>query len=616
MSYDINSQQVDIENLFKQNENDLSSIKELYRKLEKLEEKITQIKYIDSKLADKLKKDYEKLKRIILDENIQVYLNNRIDETKTNLIDIINDLNTQINDNLNDLNTQINDGLNNKTNKTETKNIQQQINNLVLGAVGDGNNAEVIQARGEFNVLNERLNAMYQKYVVKNIIKNSALNNTDNWNNYGCNMSAENGILTIVGSEQYAQVRNNDISVKYDDKLYIRCGVNTGSNSNIKVELVEQYTSETYLSLNCSNIAGLNFYSGIATITKTDIIYSMFRVINYENSSVPFQITKPLMVNLTEIFGKGKEPSAYEFEKMLSELYFEKTYIDNFGLMKKIDNTKRIITNMIGNETQIKWVDGNNNMMLVFKPCGVNNLPQIKDLYKNGIKMLDGNTDFISPFIVAGESQFAGDKTESFEFTGGYHGYNGDGTGTPTARNILYKVEADNNKCKIIVVNNIQGFNTKKADGTGKEILQEEIIYTISPCKINVDVKLTALEWCRISTYMGLQAQNTPWEDRILICDDETHKQWVSLAYQNINGGNKTQSSCNKLILNKDDNYLEMKIDNSYGLGKLRYVGNTSPLMWCADYNKTYFNLVKDKELTLNKNDVAYWSGEYKIYSV
>ena len=44
MSYDINSQQVDIENLFKQNENDLCSIKELYRKLKELEKKISQIK--------------------------------------------------------------------------------------------------------------------------------------------------------------------------------------------------------------------------------------------------------------------------------------------------------------------------------------------------------------------------------------------------------------------------------------------------------------------------------------------------------------------------------------------------------------------------------------------
>ena len=90
MSYDINSQQVDIENLFKQNENDLFSIKELYRKLEEMEKKITQIKYIDNVLVNKLKRDYENLKRIILDENIQVQLTNDINDIKSRLENLEN----------------------------------------------------------------------------------------------------------------------------------------------------------------------------------------------------------------------------------------------------------------------------------------------------------------------------------------------------------------------------------------------------------------------------------------------------------------------------------------------------------------------------------------------
>ena len=112
MSYDINSQQIDIENLFKQNENDLASIKELYRKLKELEKKISEFKYIDTKLADKLKKDYEKLKRIILDENIQLQLINKIDEVNIQLDNEINEINSQLD--------------------TKTNNLQGQINNLVL----------------------------------------------------------------------------------------------------------------------------------------------------------------------------------------------------------------------------------------------------------------------------------------------------------------------------------------------------------------------------------------------------------------------------------------------------------------------------------------------------
>ena len=90
MSYDINSQQVDIDNLFKQNENDLCSIKELYRKLEEMEKKISQIKYIDNTLVNKLKRDYEKLKKVIIDENIQVQLTNDINDIKSRLENLEN----------------------------------------------------------------------------------------------------------------------------------------------------------------------------------------------------------------------------------------------------------------------------------------------------------------------------------------------------------------------------------------------------------------------------------------------------------------------------------------------------------------------------------------------
>ena len=56
MSIENNKMQIDIDNLFKQNANDLSSIKELYSKWKEVEEKIIKIKYIDSTLGKKLKK--------------------------------------------------------------------------------------------------------------------------------------------------------------------------------------------------------------------------------------------------------------------------------------------------------------------------------------------------------------------------------------------------------------------------------------------------------------------------------------------------------------------------------------------------------------------------------
>lgn len=135
MAYDINSQQVDIENLFKQNANDLSSIKELYRKLKDLEEKITQIKYVDSKLTEKLKSEYENLKRVILDENIQVELSNDINKINIS----INKFNNDINEVSSQLDTNIRLGyektlFDNMKDRFESK----YVNVKDFGAKGDG----------------------------------------------------------------------------------------------------------------------------------------------------------------------------------------------------------------------------------------------------------------------------------------------------------------------------------------------------------------------------------------------------------------------------------------------------------------------------------------------
>ena len=93
---DINKHENDINTLKKQNVNDLLSIKELYKRIEELGEKITQIKYIDNTLVKKLKKEYENLKKIILDENIQLKLTNDIKTINTQQVKINNDINQLI----------------------------------------------------------------------------------------------------------------------------------------------------------------------------------------------------------------------------------------------------------------------------------------------------------------------------------------------------------------------------------------------------------------------------------------------------------------------------------------------------------------------------------------
>ena len=104
---DINKHEMDIDTLKKQNVNDLLSIKELYRKLKEVEEKITQFKYIDNTLVKILKKEYENLKKIILDENVQVQLDNKIDEFNLKLTHDIETINSQLTNDIETINSQL-----------------------------------------------------------------------------------------------------------------------------------------------------------------------------------------------------------------------------------------------------------------------------------------------------------------------------------------------------------------------------------------------------------------------------------------------------------------------------------------------------------------------------
>ena len=144
MNFENNKMQVDIENLFKQNVNDLSAIKELYRKLKEVEEKITQIKYIDNQLAIKLKKEYENLKKIILDENVQAKLTIDIKSINEKLTNIIEPINEQL---IYDVKT-INSKLDTKANEVDLLIERKRIDSFISLPEGTTQgNAELIDGR-------------------------------------------------------------------------------------------------------------------------------------------------------------------------------------------------------------------------------------------------------------------------------------------------------------------------------------------------------------------------------------------------------------------------------------------------------------------------------------
>lgn len=133
---------------------DVYTSMELYYKIaENFNKVIKELNRFEGVISEEVVKQNEKL-LYLLGEGLNQEVVKKINEMVDN-----GTFETIINhDIFNNLNFKLSEMDNKKTDKTETEKLKTQINNLVL--VSDGTqNAEVVQARGGYDVLNDRLNA-------------------------------------------------------------------------------------------------------------------------------------------------------------------------------------------------------------------------------------------------------------------------------------------------------------------------------------------------------------------------------------------------------------------------------------------------------------------------
>lgn len=101
---DVNKIQQIVKELQDQNAIDFQQWKKLGKEIEKLSEKIKLSDTNLSVLMKKIKNDYEKLKKVIIDENVQIELNNKIEDNKNDIVDNKN----KIEQNINEINKKVN----------------------------------------------------------------------------------------------------------------------------------------------------------------------------------------------------------------------------------------------------------------------------------------------------------------------------------------------------------------------------------------------------------------------------------------------------------------------------------------------------------------------------
>lgn len=234
--------------------------------------------------------------------------------------------------------------------------------------------------------------------------------------------------------------------------------------------------------------------------------------------------------------------------------------------------------------------------------------------------MIDGTGDWHAPFKLKAINNIDGDQTDKDYFTGGNHQYNNEASGsTSTASSVSLEFIADGKTLsagdsgyartvEMVWINNIQGQNTTKADGSGREILQERHRMIFDGYEFDSLVELIPLEDVILMGWYGFQGFNDPYE-KIQYIDGTNRAPKEFTEYSE--SGDATTSKMR--LYNSSGDSLEIEVDTSFDLGKRAHFNGTNS-MFSTAYRKVYCNIVNyNTEL---KADCVYSArGKYRFKS-
>lgn len=262
---------------------------------------------------------------------------------------------------------------------------------------------------------------------------------------------------------------------------------------------------------------------------------------------------------------------------------------------------------------------------------GKNVITSLPDAYSR-TQLIAGDTDFLSPTIVYATSDIDGDfpNYTSQKFTGGWHGYNNATSGaSATAREVSCKLYVDGEEVTdthykvgknilLKIVNNLQGSNTEKQDGTGREILQQVFYISMNDesNKIEVKCELIPLESVIISRHYGLSFYRANTSDYgYFLNSNNVHAKNLMSAM--VTNAEKTTSGFMEVISARSSIFtMERDVLNDLGKGYANKRDYGQLLTGGKVYN-IFVNCTDDSVetngLSLTSNDIVRWSGYYDI---
>ena len=458
------------------------------------------------------------------------------------------------------------------------------------------------------------------------------------------------------GATELVVMNNNNANSKFILKKYIAKNTSITldeklSNLNYEYKLFNDSSIEQNKIYNHSNKNGLtlnNYNTYFFNVAELQELYITTKVVNNADYSIAMFFDSD--GNYIGDTGYGDEFKNKDFENYKIKVPFNCTKIGISCLNSIVPSIKeKIITFPTDNTSNgnifVSFESENlhiktkydNNYDLCINMCkrGGNNLFEFNSIFlvsnngelNNDItqtkNIINNITDWFSPYMMNSVNNDDGDKPSGYSshFVGGNHEYTNTGNGgTPTARTSSIKVYCDgvevinNHKycsnVEIIWTNYIQGCNTKKADGSGREILKETIKLSFDGTKFEYENNIEPLEDLTIEKYYGLQTYNNATNYNVKFIGGSNRKLLSCPG-----SFNSVDKSCNIVKISTTDLTTEIGIDNNVDLGKFELNTDVSSPYSCftTSANKTYFNIIRGGK-TLKQGDIYTLRGYYKFY--
>lgn len=257
------------------------------------------------------------------------------------------------------------------------------------------------------------------------------------------------------------------------------------------------------------------------------------------------------------------------------------------------------------------------SLKIEFGKRGVNNIPDFRYIHIGNTAIYSNTTDWHSPFVVGAVNNADGDATDkTWHFTGGNHSYANTGEGVPTGRctELEYYVdgvvvEDFDGYCSIVDINwtnLVQGYNTKKSDGTGREILREEHRLHYDGYEWKSEVYITPLEDIKMGKWYGFQcafAKDVMSDIRYIGGTNRGANPWLADS----NCGDK---ECNMLVAYGNTVRFEMEIDKDFDLGSRKLYSGTEGIFG-TQYGNAYCYFASNANMS--KDDVYAIRGYYRF---